>query len=70
MEIATIIFLCVVVYVVGMIISLPVFYPNDVPSTVLWWPIWLVTVLPIRIVKFFIKFIGTVYKEIVKEIKV
>ncbi len=69
MEIVVLIIACMFIYAMGMLAATICNYPYNCPSSVAWWPIWVVTILPIRIVKGTFRFIGTVFKEIVREVK-
>jgi hypothetical protein len=46
----------IIIWFVGMVILLPFSYPDDPSPVILWWPIWLVTVFPIILVKLLWRF--------------
>jgi hypothetical protein len=57
------------VWLIGCLFILILNYPYDPPSCIGWWPIWLATIFPIRLVKLTWKGLAELKREIAKEIK-
>ena len=60
---------CIFIWFIGIVVSLPFFYPDDPSTTILWWPIWMVTVFPIILVKLLWRFGNHVIQEMVNTYK-
>jgi hypothetical protein len=53
----------------GMAILIPFSYPDNPSPVILWWPLWLVTVFPIILVKLLWRFGKHVVQEMVNTYK-
>ena len=59
----------ILVYFGGVLAAINFTYPNDPSIMILWCPVWIITILPIRVVKLVCRgFIGLII-EILKELK-
>jgi hypothetical protein len=62
--------ICLVcIWLAGVVVLLPFSYPNDPSTTILWWPLWLVTVFPIILIKSIWRFMKHIGQQMVEAYK-